>query len=215
MLRISKINLLRSVPKFKPIDPLNKTIQPTQKNKNHEKIPISKNPSGPNADLLVSKTATNKNPRNLELLQLQTRDDGWGKLKMENHDSKSLKNVTDNFWKKCSTFPQKDAYFNLFVFFQKGRTTAVIEHTKSQTVVLSASTKEWQIGRRLYSPDDVTAAFNIGRILGDRALMCGINKCHLVHRDAYNLHKMYEKENQQLSYWFGFWRFFSFHCFIK
>jgi len=201
MLQISQKYFIRHLPKFKKIDPLNKTTSQTILEKNQQNIPstnLALSESSPNSDLTISPVSNNRNPRNLELLGLKKRDEGWGKLKIESNDS--LDGVQDYYWKKFSSYPQRDAYFLMHVFFNKKRTTAVIEHVASQTVVMSASTKEWQIRRRLYNPDDLTAAFNIGRVIADRALNAGLNRVHLVHRDVYNLAKTpKEKEKIQPS----------------
>merc|ERR1712048_376311 len=187
MLQISQRYFIRHLPKFKKIAPLNKTISQTILEKNQQNIPstnLALSESSPNSDLTISPISNNRNPRNLELLGLKKRDEGWGKLKIESNDS--LDGVQD--------------YYLMHVFFNKKRTTAVIEHVASQTVVMSASTKEWQIRRRLYNPDDLTAAFNIGRVIADRALNAGLNRVHLVHRDVYNLAKTpKEKEKIQPS----------------
>merc|ERR1712147_606139 len=102
-----------------------------------------------------------------------------------------INGVDDYFWKKFTNFPQRNSYYNLHIFFEN-KITAVIEHNKTQEPLISASTKEWAIRRKLYGDDDLTAAFNIGRVISDRALICGINKVHLVHRDVYNLTDEYK-----------------------
>ena len=130
-------------------------------------------PGGPNENQHVSRVSNNRNPRNLEKLGLERRDYGWGRQKIENVDTTDSQSTVDRHYKPYSTYPQRNCYYSIHLDFTNTRTTAVIEHTNTQQVMISASTKEWNIARRLFSLRDTTAAFNIGRVLADRAISLG------------------------------------------
>uniref|UniRef100_A0A0N4ZU48 39S ribosomal protein L18, mitochondrial n=1 Tax=Parastrongyloides trichosuri TaxID=131310 RepID=A0A0N4ZU48_PARTI len=94
----------------------------------------------------------NRNPRNLELLGIQLRPSG-------NCFEKHRHTINATY----------KAVFN----GGKSHTEAFIYHNKNG-LIISASTKEPQISSQLSSNTDRHAAFNIGRILGDRLKQSGI-----------------------------------------
>ncbi|XP_070572354.1 large ribosomal subunit protein uL18m-like [Ptychodera flava] len=99
----------------------------------------------------VSPKFINRNPRNLERMAIAYKDDGWG----------------------CS-YPRKNYWHRLFVEQSNRHITAYIEHNNGHRVI-SASTKEWAIKKQLYALNDVSAAYNIGRVLAQRCLEAGIS----------------------------------------
>lgn len=42
--------------------------------------------------------------------------------------------------------------------------------------MLSASTTEWALKKQLYDTKDTSAFINLGRVLADRCLQCGLNE---------------------------------------
>lgn len=180
------LRLTKTLPKYRrAISSIPKTKQSIE---NFRKVEESSGvliglPDGPNEGLTASPKSFNTNPRNLEKIGLARRDFGWGSMRQEDLDQNS--GPTDKLYKVFSTYPQRNVNYLMHVEFANHRVQASLEHAQSQNIVLSASTKEWQIRRRLFQPDDTTAAFNIGRIIADRALSCGFNRVHLVHPDLY------------------------------
>ncbi|VDD74759.1 unnamed protein product [Mesocestoides corti] len=69
--------------------------------------------------------------------------------------------------------PRKDFWHKCVLERGKHHITGSVIH-KTSGVVVSASTQETAINKRLYSPVDVSAAENIGRILAYRCLCMGI-----------------------------------------
>ncbi|GAU97884.1 hypothetical protein RvY_09109 [Ramazzottius varieornatus] len=92
----------------------------------------------------------NRNPRNLEMMNLARKRSGWG-LEAD----------------------RKDYHYK--ISFQKNakHTTGNVVHSSGRTVV-SASTSEYGISKFLYRNTDLSAAENIGRVLARRMLETGI-----------------------------------------
>merc|ERR1712168_402547 len=184
MLRFSSHRSLYSIPKPQLINPLQgKAADKHVQKQNMKNLKIGL-PEGPNEDQKIGRKSFNTNPRNLEFLDIEKRDRGWGPNKIESFDT--INGTKDFHYKSFTSYPQRDAYYLCHLDFTDNGITASIEYTKTQKLVLAASSKEWQIRRQLYSDNDITAAFNIGRVLADRALSAGINKVHLVHKSVYN-----------------------------
>ncbi|KAK7088142.1 large ribosomal subunit protein uL18m-like [Littorina saxatilis] len=104
----------------------------------------------PNKDYNVNPLFENRNPRNLEQMGLARKRQGW-----------------------VFQSPRKDFYHRVTLERTNRHTTGRIEHFSGKTVV-SVSTTEWAIRDGLYSLVDVSAAENIGRVLAQRCLECGI-----------------------------------------
>jgi large subunit ribosomal protein L18 len=98
----------------------------------------------------VEKQFVNRNPRNLEFLGIAWRRLGWR-----------------------FQYPPRDFYHRVVFERTNRHTTAYVEHC-SGTRVVTASTKELAIARRLYSMTDLSAAQNIGRVLAQRCQESGI-----------------------------------------
>ncbi|KAK3857327.1 hypothetical protein Pcinc_036256 [Petrolisthes cinctipes] len=92
----------------------------------------------------------NRNPRNMEMLRLAHKPQGW-----------QLEDSSRKYW------------YKLVMEHSRRHTIGRVVHHTGTTVV-SASTQEWAIKQHLYSTSDVSAAHNIGRILADRCLKSGI-----------------------------------------
>ncbi|OQV12224.1 putative 39S ribosomal protein L18, mitochondrial [Hypsibius exemplaris] len=92
----------------------------------------------------------NRNPRNLEMMNLAVRRTGWG-----------LEAGRKDFHNK--------------ILFERTpfHTRASVLHASGRTVV-SASTEEFAIAKFLYRTTDISAAKNIGRVLARRMLETGI-----------------------------------------
>uniref|UniRef100_A0AC35EY93 39S ribosomal protein L18, mitochondrial n=1 Tax=Panagrolaimus sp. PS1159 TaxID=55785 RepID=A0AC35EY93_9BILA len=100
-------------------------------------------------------TFINKNQRNLEVTKVQRRPTGW------------------DFEKKKD---KKNFYYKATLATFKNHIDAYITHFENG-VVLTASTREPLISQQLHSPVDVSAAYNIGRVLADRCKQSGILWC--------------------------------------
>jgi len=84
----------------------------------------------------------------------------------------------------------KRYYYRLeFKRTQKHSHAYLIHQTEGS--VISASTNEWPIARRLYSNTDVSAAENLGMILGRRCLQAGIFFAHKGAQDIENSEKVH------------------------
>ena len=59
--------------------------------------------------------------------------------------------------------------------------SAYVNHNNGKKVV-EASTKEFCISRHLYKTCDVTAAYNIGRVLADRCQTTGLSRMIWEHK---------------------------------
>ncbi|CAK5086396.1 unnamed protein product [Meloidogyne enterolobii] len=95
----------------------------------------------------------NKNPRNMEMCRLLRKPDGW-----EFEKDRMRKN-----------------YIHRVDFIvTKNSTTASVVHYERGQAIIEASTNEKSVRNQLYSPTDVSAAQNIGRLLAHRCAMAGI-----------------------------------------
>nr|XP_053631496.1 39S ribosomal protein L18, mitochondrial-like isoform X2 [Cherax quadricarinatus] len=102
----------------------------------------------------VKNEFVNRNPRNMEMLRLARKPQGW-----------ELEDASPKYWYKL-------------ILDQSNRhvTGQIVHHTG--TAVVSASTREWAIKLQLYSTADVNAVKNIGRILAQRCLQSGITEVY-------------------------------------
>ncbi|XP_008559585.1 39S ribosomal protein L18, mitochondrial [Microplitis demolitor] len=108
-----------------------------------------------NAALVDNCTSiNNRNPRNLEYLRIAHRPHGY-----------HLEKVIPSFWHKL-VLTRSAKYITFDVqHFENG-------------VVVSASSQEWPIKKRLYRCQDSAAYINLGRILAQRCLESGILFIH-------------------------------------
>ncbi|XP_045607936.1 large ribosomal subunit protein uL18m [Procambarus clarkii] len=102
----------------------------------------------------VESNFVNRNPRNMEMLRLAHKPQGW-----------ELEASSPKYWYKLN-LEQSNRH-----------TTGQVVHYTG-TIVVSASTREWSIKQQLYSTADVNAAENIGRILAQRCLESGITEVY-------------------------------------
>ncbi|TKR68502.1 hypothetical protein L596_024477 [Steinernema carpocapsae] len=100
----------------------------------------------------VLSTFINRNPRNLEMLNLVPKPTGYSLEK-----DREMKNFI----------------YKAVLVASKGNTEAHVVHYENG-IVLSASTREKAIADQLYSNVDTCAAMNIGRVLADRCKKAGI-----------------------------------------
>ncbi|KAG8440367.1 hypothetical protein GDO86_006209 [Hymenochirus boettgeri] len=100
---------------------------------------------------VVSPKFINRNPRNMERLELAVKDRGWG-----------------------TVWPTLQYWHRLRFQRSQHHITAFVEHC-SGNVVVSASTCEWALKRHLYSTKDAMASENVGRVLAQRCLEAGIS----------------------------------------
>ena len=163
MLRTTKFTLRRGAVSISNIPKKPKTVENFTSTKQEEGVLVGI-PGGPNEGLKASPTSFNTNPRNLEKIGLARRDFGWGSMRQENLDQNS--GPVDKLYKVFSSYPQRNVNYLLHVDFVKDRVQAKIEHAKSQNIVLSASTKEWQIRRRLFQAVEGWKNNRITKILG-------------------------------------------------
>ncbi|KAL3857900.1 hypothetical protein ACJMK2_012525 [Sinanodonta woodiana] len=103
-----------------------------------------------NKDYKVNPVFLNRNPRNLEYMNLAYKRRGWR-----------------------FQAPRKDYYNKLIFEPGNSQTKAYIEHWQG-TRVVEASTKEWAIRKHLYSCTDVSAAKAVGSVLARRCLESGL-----------------------------------------
>uniref|UniRef100_A0A914GY38 Large ribosomal subunit protein uL18m n=1 Tax=Globodera rostochiensis TaxID=31243 RepID=A0A914GY38_GLORO len=97
----------------------------------------------------------NNNPRNFERVRLQRKPSGWGFEK---------NNAQRNFIYRVDFCPTKNSTVASVVHYEDG-------------IVIEASTREKTVQSQLYSQTDVSAAYNIGRLLAHRCKMAGIEHC--------------------------------------
>lgn len=110
---------------------------------------------------------TNRNPKNLEQMNLGRKRKGW-----------------------LLQYPSYANFYHRVQFEATNRhTSAMVEHCTGKTII-SASTKEFAIAKHLYSLTDYCAALNIGRVLARRCLEAGVNRTTiLAPLQAENSHK--------------------------
>ncbi|CAD7086993.1 unnamed protein product [Hermetia illucens] len=97
-----------------------------------------------------AKYMINRNPRNLELLRIAYKPDGY-----------HLDKPGRSFWYKLEVNPS-------------GRyVTAQVKHFESGPVV-TASTSEWAIKKQLFKTKDTSAYVNLARVLAQRCLESGL-----------------------------------------
>lgn len=108
--------------------------------------------SSDNKDYEVNPVFINRNPRTLEKQGLQPKRKGW----------------------KYQS-PRKDYYYKLIFEISNKFLTGRVEHWTGITVI-EASTKQWSLAKHLYSPNDLCAAENVGKILARRCLEGGIDR---------------------------------------
>lgn len=126
----------------------------------------------PNKDVKVNPLFENRNPRNLEQMGLARKRQGW-----------------------VLQSPRKDFYHRVTFERSNRQTTGRVEHFSGKTVV-QASTVEWAVRDGLYSLVDVSAAENVGRVLAQRCLECGITSVFYEEEEG---HKKSEKMQAFLS----------------
>ncbi|CAH1997925.1 unnamed protein product [Acanthoscelides obtectus] len=115
-----------------------------------EKLGISRFASTAVSGNEVSQVFTNRNPRNLEKMRIGYKPDGF-----------HVDSLGKRYWHKLE-------------LKVTGRyVTAIIKHFENGEV-LRASTSEWAIKKQLYKTKDTSAYVNLGRVLADRCLQCGL-----------------------------------------
>nr|XP_033325671.1 39S ribosomal protein L18, mitochondrial [Megalopta genalis] len=111
---------------------------------------IKRNVHG-NAEIVANcKTVRNRNPRNLERLRIARKPIGY-----------ALEKPGHSYWHK------------LIVTKENRYVTAEIHHFENGPVI-KASSREWGLHKQLYRGKDSAAFINVGRVLGQRCLECGI-----------------------------------------
>ncbi|XP_076372024.1 mitochondrial ribosomal protein L18 [Tachypleus tridentatus] len=113
----------------------------------------------------------NKNPRNLEQMFLAKKPQGF-----------ALEWPSGTYWHK------------VLLERSNRHTTAKVIHNTGK-VVVSVSTREWNIKKQLYSTTDVSATENVARVLVQRCLESGIT---FVHKEL----KLQEENNMSLQVFF-------------
>ncbi|CAD5234579.1 unnamed protein product [Bursaphelenchus xylophilus] len=103
----------------------------------------------------IPKFFVNRNPRNLEFLNLKPRDGGWGLER-----NLALKSFT----------------YKVILNSTAQHTSGSVIHYDNG-VVLSVSTRDPGISNQLYSNVDTCAAYNIGCALAQKLLDSGIKSC--------------------------------------
>lgn len=108
-----------------------------------------------NASLLENlPEITNRNPRNLELMTIARKPMGYH-LEVKGRE----------YWHK------------LFITTTGRHTTGEVHHFENGCVV-SVSTQEWALKKQLYKTTDVATFMNLGRVLAQRCLECGITSMY-------------------------------------
>ncbi|XP_052132139.1 39S ribosomal protein L18, mitochondrial [Frankliniella occidentalis] len=104
-----------------------------------------------NNDALIRPVFHNRNPRNLELMTIAQKPEGY-----------HLDRFNVSYWHK------------LVITVSQSKVSADIVHNNGSSVV-SASTGEFGIRKFLYRPTDVSAYKTIGKVIAQRSLESGIN----------------------------------------
>ncbi|CAF4802959.1 unnamed protein product [Pieris macdunnoughi] len=109
----------------------------------------------------------NRNPRNLERMRIGRKPDGY-----------HLEKPGRKFWHK------------LEVKGSNRTVTAQVVHYLNGPVV-EAKTSEWALRKQLYSMVDTSAYMNLGRVLAQRCLECGISEiyCDLKPQEGSKIEK--------------------------
>ncbi|XP_031835033.1 mitochondrial ribosomal protein L18 [Nomia melanderi] len=104
-----------------------------------------------NAEIIANcKEVRNRNPRNLERLRIARKPIGY-----------ALDKQGFSYWHK------------LVISSTQRYVTGEIHHFENGPVI-RVSTKEWGLKKQLYSLNDSSAHINVGRVLAQRCLECGI-----------------------------------------
>lgn len=93
---------------------------------------------------------TNRNPRNLELMKIGYKPNGW-----------FLEAPVQNFWHRLAINKTSN-----------GVLAQVIHHRAGS--ILQASTAEWPIKQYLYRANDTSAYINLARVFAQRCIEAGI-----------------------------------------
>lgn len=104
-----------------------------------------------NNNALIRPVFHNRNPRNLELMTIAQKPEGY-----------HLDRFNVSYWHK------------LVITVSQSKVSADIVHNNGSSVV-SASTGEFGIRKFLYRPTDVSAYKTIGKVIAQRSLESGIN----------------------------------------
>ncbi|KAK3908638.1 39S ribosomal protein L18, mitochondrial [Frankliniella fusca] len=124
-----------------------------------------------NNNSLIRPVFHNRNPRNLELMTIAQKPEGY-----------HLERFKVSYWHK------------LIVSVNQSKLTADIVHNNGSTVI-SASTGEFGIRKFLYRPTDVCAYKTIGKVIAQRCLESGINSvfCDIVFEEGTKLSFLMEE----------------------
>ena len=152
-------------------------------------------PAGPNAGLKIKTSVNNRNPRNLEMLNLARRDTGWGagptyKKRLMNVTNRD-KNDDHGIKNELRNLPHQHGYHSInitrfatqyrdciwyFLFSTHGDLVAQCIHYTGK-IILESSTKEDGIASQISSKQDAVAHYAVGRSLGIKMQMAGITNC--------------------------------------
>jgi len=152
-------------------------------------------PAGPNAGLKIKTSVNNRNPRNLEMLNLARRDTGWGAGPTYKKRSMSVthrdKNDDHGIKNELRNLPHQHGYHSInimrfvmhfhvciwhFMFSTHGDLVAQCVHYTGK-IILESSTKEDGIASQISSKQDAVAHYAVGRSLGIKMQMAGITNC--------------------------------------
>ena len=117
-------------------------------------LPKSSAKAEQNNNALIKPVFYNRNPRNLELLTISRKPEGY-----------HLERFNVKYWHK------------LVLQVTQSSVTAEVIHNNG-TVVTSASTSEFSIKRFLYRPKDHCAYKTVGKVIARRCLESGINSIY-------------------------------------
>lgn len=144
VLKLPTSILHQSVREYRTINQKSKTLNLTPKVYRDVKAPPG-----------VRYNVLNRNPRNLERLRVEYKNEGW-----------ELEKIKNTYWHK------------LVVNESSKGVTATVVH-KNGDCVLSAGSNEWCIRKFLYNPTDKAAYTNVGKIFARRCLESGLTE--MVH----------------------------------
>lgn len=136
--------------------------------------------NGPNAGLMIRTKLNNRNPRNLEMLNLAHRDCGWGvgpTFKERYMQAQTQhKNDDGDVKRQLKNLPHNHGYHHVQVKSTKNGLIAECRHYNND-LIISVSSREPGLDAQLVSPTDMIAHYAVGRLLGVRMQMAGITNC--------------------------------------
>merc|ERR1712228_134159 len=137
--------------------------------------------SGPNAGYNVRTDFKNRNPRNLEMMNIAHRDHGWaaGAGNRAQRFSKYYQNLHEDktgMRLAVTNLPARNGYHSVEINRREKFMEGICRHYSGHEIAMVRS-DEPEMSKQLLSNTDQGATYFLGLILGSRMQMAGITNC--------------------------------------